>query len=585
MRVRSLRAAKLYSIGPCIELSDFSDFNLFIGPNGSGKTNVLRVLSGLPYDYTAVGQVLVSSTTYTAGNRQKNVTAFTPAFHEMSNTVVNREAILSDINGELTIDFEETTSVDQSTPVRKQISCKDSPDGHMEFVSGDVVAYARKVHEVAPAETDLAFFKQLCTTLQAGEIRQKLLNFGLFYIFRYHYEFRKNGDFIQGKKTGGGKIERDYQALPSGVLQIAKSLVSLLEGQNKPIVLVDEPELHVEPRYLRAYFEFLIWYCSRSKNHPSTTEVQVANRVDHLLTSRETSCASRWSDIPEKIGNTFHGKQVFVSSHSPVLINEFLKLSEAASIYEFRLGDVTFRRTNRVTAHHAGSDPAEADVVGTFTEVRKVNSSASSILDGLGCRGADLLQCNGVIWVEGPSDVIYIRKWLDIYSKERNGPTFVQGRDYEFQMFGGTLLDSLCAIQGAGDDPHEWKKVVEMFSFSRNAVVVIDSDARRDPKTGKLYDSSNFGSAKDYIENQFKELKSQDYNLALWFEKGNEEISTIEDYITEELSAGVPKLTKKLRAQRIVNKWSDEVTLSSFKDGLETNVERIWLAIEAWNRS
>lgn len=583
MKITTLKISKLYSFGPRQELRDFSSFNLFIGPNGSGKTNVLRVLAGLPYDYSYIGQVPTQTQTHTAGTVIKKTPAFTPIFGEMSNTVINKDVWISDVTGVLEIDYEEITSTDQNTPKAKKIECRDGPHGHMEFVSGDVMSYARHVHQVVPAETDLAFFKQLCTVLSANEQRRSILNFALFYIFKLRYTFFKDGTFVQGKKSNSGSIENDYQTLPSGVLQIARILVSVLDGQNRSVLLIDEPELHVEPRHLRAFFEILVWHCSRSKNHVSPAETLVVNRVQSFLENDETDADPSWREIPEKLGNTLHGKQVFISSHSSVLINEFLRLSEAASLYEFRLRDVSFKRGDHVSKHFTEKVDFKTNAVGTFTDLRKINSKSSSLLDGLGCKGADLLQCNGVIWVEGPSDVIYIRKWLEIYARELDVPKFVQGRDYEFQMFGGTLLDSLCLVHDELKPVDELKKLVEMFSFSRNAVVVIDSDARKDPETDVIVDASNFEAAKQYISEQFATLKSEGYKLELWFEVGNEQISTIEDFLPESMLNGVPKLTKKKKAQRIVDSWGDEVVLSSFKDGLRSHIEAVWDTISTWN--
>lgn len=43
----------------------------------------------------------------------------------------------------------------------------------------------------------------------------------------------------------------------------------------------------------------------------------------------------------------------------------------------------------------------------------------------LGYRPSDLLQANAIIWVEGPSDRIYINHWLD-----QQAPDLVEGIDY-----------------------------------------------------------------------------------------------------------------------------------------------------------
>jgi predicted ATPase len=43
MKINSLKVAKFLSFGPQQELNDFKNFNLFIGKNGSGKTNTIKV--------------------------------------------------------------------------------------------------------------------------------------------------------------------------------------------------------------------------------------------------------------------------------------------------------------------------------------------------------------------------------------------------------------------------------------------------------------------------------------------------------------------------------------------------------------
>lgn len=583
MKITSLKLAKLYSFGPVQELSDFSSFNLFIGPNGSGKTNLLRVLSGLPYDFSKLGDVSTQIPTHTAGIIQKTITTFVPAFHEMSNTVINRDTWASDIKGNLTINYEVATSTEQVASKKEQIICSDSPDGHMQFDKGDVVSYARRVANIVLPETDHVFYKLLCQTLQAAACRKSILNFGLFYIFKLHYDFYDEGTFVQGKKARNGTVERDYQTLPSGVLQVAKLLTSILGAQDKPILLIDEPELHIELRHLRALFEFLVWYCSRSKNDVQADEKKIVERVDRVLQDNSINERPIWGDINEKIGNTLHGKQVFISSHSSVLINEFLRLTDSASLYEFRLEEKTYKRVNKVAAKY-GQDQSEADCSGVFSIVRKIDNQTNSILDNLGCRGSDLLQCNGVVWVEGPSDVVYIRKWIEMYANEGGKPVPQQGRDYEFQMYGGTLLDSICVMENGNQDDEALKKIVKMFSFSRNAYVVIDSDATK-TQSGEIVDQSNFSKAKTYIKCQIKVLNDCGANLGLWYESGNTEVKTIEDYLDEKSINSVAKsIPKKQRAQRIVAMYDENKKLADFKDGLKAQTESLFNAIERWNR-
>ena len=94
----------------------------------------------------------------------------------------------------------------------------------------------------------------------------------------------------------------------------------------------------------------------------------------------------------------------------------------------------------------------------------------SGVLDDLDVRASDLLQSNGVIWVEGPSDRIYINRWIDLWS----GGQFKEGSHYQCVFYGGRLLAHLSA--GTDGDPEA--EGVSILRVNRNAAVLIDSDKR-----------------------------------------------------------------------------------------------------------
>ena len=49
-------------------------------------------------------------------------------------------------------------------------------------------------------------------------------------------------------------------------------------------------------------------------------------------------------------------------------------------------------------------------------ETVMTDEAKRNLLDDLGVKASDLLQANCAIWVEGPSDRIYIKKWLEIFN-------------------------------------------------------------------------------------------------------------------------------------------------------------------------
>lgn len=91
----------------------------------------------------------------------------------------------------------------------------------------------------------------------------------------------------------------------------------------------------------------------------------------------------------------------------------------------------------------------------------------SAILNDIGAKASDLLQANGIIWLEGPSDKIYFNKWVEIYS---NG-TLREHRDYECAFYGGSVLKHFTATEPATDS-----EAINVLRVNRNSILIGDSD-------------------------------------------------------------------------------------------------------------
>ncbi|WP_219152670.1 ATP-binding protein [Amycolatopsis sp. TNS106] len=95
----------------------------------------------------------------------------------------------------------------------------------------------------------------------------------------------------------------------------------------------------------------------------------------------------------------------------------------------------------------------------------KSSAQLWSICADLGYRPSDLLQTNSVIWVEGPSDRIYINHWI-----QQLDPELTEGIDYSIMFYGGSLVSHLTA-----DDP--WpEQLISLRRLNRHLAIVIDSD-------------------------------------------------------------------------------------------------------------
>lgn len=156
---------------------------------------------------------------------------------------------------------------------------------------------------------------------------------------------------------------------------------------------------------------------------------------------------------------------------------------------------------------------------GKQTKIREsiLNGEKFSICVDLGCRASDLVQANSVIWVEGPSDRIYVKNWM-----KEAAPELVEGIHYSIMFYGGRLLSHL----SAGDD--ELEEFISLRSLNRHVALIMDSDKET------VDDSIN--ATKQRLIEEF----SRHGGIA-WLTKGRE----IENYILHsELQAAVAEIYK-----------------------------------------
>jgi len=111
----------------------------------------------------------------------------------------------------------------------------------------------------------------------------------------------------------------------------------------------------------------------------------------------------------------------------------------------------------------------------SFAQVCKEFTEMHTVLDTLGVRATSLLQSNTVVWVEGPSDIVYLRFLLTAFSKSLKGGPLIENSDYSFCMYGGTNLKVLCADEL---DPSN-KDFVSILRICRRAVLIADSDTTK----------------------------------------------------------------------------------------------------------
>lgn len=166
--------------------------------------------------------------------------------------------------------------------------------------------------------------------------------------------------------------------------------------------------------------------------------------------------------------------QYFIATHSP----SFIDTPDAA----------IFHVTN--------------DGVQTRIKESVLRGERFAICEDLGVRASDLVQSNFVIWVEGPSDRLYVRRWIQAVDD-----TLVEGIHYSIMFYGGRLLSHLTA------DDDEVTEFIKLRSLNQNLCVIMDSD--------KANARAKLNDTKERILREFDKGSSK-----AWVTKGRE----IENY-------------------------------------------------------
>ena len=135
---------------------------------------------------------------------------------------------------------------------------------------------------------------------------------------------------------------------------------------------------------------------------------------------------------------------------------------------------------------------------------------------------SDIVQANCIVWVEGPSDRIYIRHWLQSLDFDLE-----EGIHYSIMFYGGRLLSHLTA-----NDP-DVEDFISLRRLNRYMAVVIDSDRRN--STARINDTKRRVRDELHAGPGFA-----------WVTKGREIENYVEDNILLQAVASVERRAIKL---------------------------------------
>ncbi len=449
MKLTGIKLRNFRSIGAeGVDLTPWKKCNILVGKNNSGKSNALRAVENISQNInrnpTQGGATLGRKDTHRRDD--KNVFSFdlqfdtdegdTPQQQEWAPQTLPVDFSISYRQGAQGFDvsrihFHKELSQRGSRELLNRTTPYSFPAMTPERTQAEIEKYAKNIFRGG------GFAVAILPTRKIPEFRQirdqqgsySLDGTNLIKLLAQYQHPDEDNDTEKEKFDLIQRFVRDLLHLPNALLEVTHDgqtilltnnglrlplsaygtgvhelviLVTAVLSLENTICCIEEPEIHLHPTLQREFIGFII------KN---TTN------------------------------------QYLISTHSPTLINAHTTMPPEAR--------------DQVQVFHLWLENG-ATVGGPVLE----DQHSLIALSDLGVRASDILQSNCVIWVEGPSDRVYLNHWLTLAA-----PELIEGLHYSIMFYGGSLLSHLSV---ARDDVPE--ELVEILRVNQHAIVMMDDD-------------------------------------------------------------------------------------------------------------
>lgn len=211
-------------------------------------------------------------------------------------------------------------------------------------------------------------------------------------------------------------------------------------------------------------------------------------------------------------------------------------------------------------------------------------SQTKEILNDLDIKASDLLQSNGVIWVEGPSDRIYVNKWIGTIS-----PEIREGLHYVIMFYGGRLLSNLSF-------DYDWfnKEIIPLLRINTNAFVIMDRDGKSSETMLNATKKRviNEVGVNNYWVTEGREIENYLSNdiISKWLKDKKEPKSNFVNRKNIKLENNIINSNDKIKVKYNENKsgYSTEISKLISEESmnvldLKENIEKLISRIKVWN--
>ena len=507
-----------------IELNDLGKVNIIIGKNNSGKSNILTLIGNL-YKYLSkdplgVGELKINDH-YNFEN--KSVVSFTLKLNKENYSFSeNLQEFFSDKNY---FTFKYTHTFESQSFI-----C--SADHLKEAISKEVSENLKlKISPTFQSDSYEGMLKSLSTLIKINDTNVCIINpfrkiEPAINVDKHNYDYRiksfngfdliKRLDDMKNPRSANQREKIKFNKIENFIKEI-------LNEKNLSIEISSDEHLDKELSLRINDLQVPLENLGTGVHQIIIIAATITDLENYVICIEEPETFVH-PEIQRKFVNYLltTKNQYFISTHSNVFLN-----------------------IKGVDVYHVDHD-------GKKSIVNKALSSSekNELLTELGYQASDLLQTNYLLWVEGPSDRIYINHWIRTLDKN-----LIEDIHYSIMFYGGKLLAHLSADENALND------FIKLKLINRNIGIVIDSD--------KKNNKDKINQTKQRILNEFGNNGS-----FTWVTHGKE----IENYIAEnDLIQAMKDITGK---KNISLDYGVSKSLNKYKLGKENKfIDKISLAL------